>query len=399
MRIAIMGDTHFGYSRFYEDSFSQGKEAFDKACRMSDIVIVAGDIFDMKVPRLEVLSRAMGVFETGKKMDRINGNSPIIVIHGTHERRTKESVNPVQLLEKSGFATDVGDKCAVFEKEGEKVAICGFGGVPEEHVKEELATAGIKPTSGAFNIFVFHQTICDLYPMAAGIKMSELPSGFDLYVCGHIHKKIIDHFDGKHLIIPGSTVLTQLKREEIEPKGFVLFDTKTQSHEFIPISSRRFIFKEIALKDSDNATANNECRKFLDEILRGTKGGEMPIVKVQITGNIKEGLKKENVSVADLAHEYDDKFYLDIDNQLDSTGLRERIELFRKMYEQKKSVREVGLDILRERLKSKGIEMDIEGLFEKLADSKKIDEYLREIANNANTNNAAAVSNQSSAKQ
>lgn len=380
MRIAIMGDTHFGYPRFYEDSFNQGKAAFDRACSMADIVIIAGDIFDMKVPRLEVLGQTMEIFERGKQMQQLNGKIPVIVIHGTHERRTKGSVNPVQLLEKSGFATDVGDKCAVFEKDGEKVAICGFGGMPEEHAKEEIAAAGIKPTPGAFNIFVFHQTISDLYPMASGIKMSDLPEGFDLYICGHIHKSIIDHLDGKHLIIPGSTVLTQLKREETEPKGFVLFDTKTKEHQFIPIVSRPFVFKEISLKDADNAMANNECRRFLNEMLRlFPAGGTKPIVKIQLTGSVKEGLKKENISIADLAREYEDRFYLELENLLDSTGLKERIEMFRKMYEQKKSVREVGLDILRDKLKSRGAEMDIERLFEKLSDPKRIDDYLKEV--------------------
>jgi DNA repair exonuclease SbcCD nuclease subunit len=300
MRIAVMGDTHFGYPRFYEDSFTQGKEAFDKACEMADIVIIAGDIFDMKVPRLEVLARTMEILAQGKRMPLINGKIPVIVIHGTHERRTKESVNPVQLLEKTGFVTDVGNKCVIFEKDGEKVAICGFGGVPEEHAKEELINAGITPTKDAFNVFVFHQTITDLYPMAAGIRMSDLPEGFDLYVCGHIHKSIITHIDGKHLIIPGSTVLTQLKREETEPKGFVLFDTKTKEHQFIAISSRPFIFKEIKLQSADLTMANAECRKFLEETRRNfapqlstqlSDARTKPIVKIQLTGSVKEGQK------------------------------------------------------------------------------------------------------------
>lgn len=388
MRIAVMGDTHFGYPRFYEDSFTQGKEAFDKACEMADIVIIAGDIFDMKVPRLEVLARTMEILAQGKRMPLINGKIPVIVIHGTHERRTKESVNPVQLLEKTGFVTDVGNKCVIFEKDGEKVAICGFGGVPEEHAKEELINAGITPTKDAFNVFVFHQTITDLYPMAAGIRMSDLPEGFDLYVCGHIHKSIITHIDGKHLIIPGSTVLTQLKREETEPKGFVLFDTKTKEHQFIAISSRPFIFKEIKLQSADLTMANAECRKFLEETRRNfapqlstqlSDARTKPIVKIQLTGSVKEGLKKENISVADVIHEYENVFHLEIENLLDSSGLKEKIELFRKMYEEKRSVRDLGIEILREKMKTKNVEIDVEALFEKLSDSKKIDEYLENI--------------------
>jgi len=360
---------------------------------MADLIILAGDIFDMKVPRMEVLSAVMDALECGKKNEweasNHAGRIPVLAIHGTHERRSKESVNPVQILERAGFITNIHDRCEIFEKEGEKVAVCGFGGVPDEFVAEELKKADIKPANGAFNIFVFHQTISDFIPMAKGVSLKDLPKGFDLYVCGHIHKKRIEKLkdNGKLFIIPGSTIITQLKREETEEKGFILFDTKENKWEFIPIKSRIFLFKELIFAAADSITVKKKCRETIDQLmteavkLSKAKGDtRLPIIKVQISGSMKEGLKKENLDLSDVASDYENQCELELENTLDSKGLRERIEVFRKMYEEKKSVKELGIDILKTKLGRKDI--DVEYLFEKLSDDKKIDEFVKEITTN-----------------
>jgi len=388
MKVALVADTHFGYPRYYEDAMQQGREAFEKACKMADIVILAGDIFDMKVPRMEVLGTVMDILECGKRNDWKAGNTgsriPVVAIHGTHERRSKESVNPIQILERAGFITNIHESCTMFEKDGEKVGVCGFGGVPDEFVHEEMKKANITTAENAFNIFVFHQTISDFIPMAKGLSLKDLPSGFDLYVCGHIHKKMIKKMDnGKLFIIPGSTVITQLKRDETEEKGFILYDTKEKKWEFIPVKSRVFLFKEIIFAAADSASVKKQCRESIDNLIveaegigKERKDTRPPIIKIQISGSMKEGLKRENLDLSDIADEYGEKCALELENDLDSKGLSERIELFRKMYEEKKSIKELGVDILKTKLGRKDI--DVEYLFEKLADSKNIDDFVRE---------------------
>ena len=345
MKVALVADTHFGYARYYEDAMQQGREAFEKACSMADIVILAGDIFDMKVPRLEVLGTVMDILECGKSNDwkarNHDGKTPIVAIHGTHERRSKESVNPIQILERAGFVTNIHESCTMFEKEGEKVGVCGFGGVPDEFVREEMKKANITTAENAFNIFVFHQTISEFIPMAKGLSLNDLPSGFDLYVCGHIHKKMIKEMDnGKLFIIPGSTVITQLKRDEVEEKGFILYDTKERKWEFVPVKSRVFLFKEIVFAAADSVSVKKQCRESIEKLLveadkigKERKDTRRPIIKIQISGSMKEGLKRENLDLSDIADEYNEKCALELENDLDSKGLSERIELFRKMYE------------------------------------------------------------------
>ena len=383
MILGIVSDTHLGHPRFYDDSFRQFDEAFRGACDSSDIVVLPGDIFDTKLPKFEVIAKAMHCFEYGKKkrwqVNSDTGEGPVVAIHGTHDRRSKEAINPVQLLEKSGFITNLHDRTIVFEKDGERVAITGFGGVPEEFAESAMEAFNPKPVPGAYNVLVFHQTVLDVIPIAtSGLNLKKMPQGFDLYLCGHIHKRITLKKDGKFLLIPGSTVLTQLKREETEKKAYVLFDTKTGEPKFVEINSRPFFFQELQLTDADYSMVASGCKKFIGSVLE--KGLDMPIIKIQIKGNVKPGLKGENIDLSPIYEEYENQAYLEIDNALSSEDLKEKMEMFRKLYEEKKSVREIGIEILKKRLADAGQDTaGIDRLFETLGDSKNIDRYLEEI--------------------
>ncbi|MEM2974463.1 MAG: DNA repair exonuclease [Candidatus Micrarchaeia archaeon] len=396
MKIALVADTHFGYPRFYDDAMQQGREAIEKACKMADLIILAGDIFDMKVPKMEVLSETMDILECGKNKWRAeskDGRVPVLAIHGTHERRSKESVNPVQILERAGFITNIHDRCEIFERDGERVAVCGFGGVPDEFALESLEKYSIKPSPGMFNIFVFHQTISNFIPVAKGVSLKDLPPGFDLYVCGHIHKRRIEKLDGDHIfVIPGSTVITQLKRDETEEKGFFLFDTKTRIWEFVPIKSRVFLFREISFVAADTASIKQSCRKAVDELLeqagkiaKERNDSRPPIIKIQISGSMKEGLRKENLDLSEIIGEYGDRCVLELENNIDAKNLGEKIEAFRRMFEEKKTIKELGIDILKTKLGSNAGDMDVEYIFEKMSDSKNIDEFIKEITKQGNS--------------
>ncbi|MDD5337528.1 MAG: metallophosphoesterase family protein, partial [Candidatus ainarchaeum sp.] len=92
MKLAIIADMHLGYSRFEEDALRQAANALSDAEARADAIIIAGDVFDMKIPKLETLKRAADIFSGRKK--------PIVIIHGNHERRSRDMTNPIQLLSK-----------------------------------------------------------------------------------------------------------------------------------------------------------------------------------------------------------------------------------------------------------------------------------------------------------
>ena len=403
MKIGILSDTHIGYPRFYEDSINQAREAFVQACNNADLVLIAGDIFDTKTPKFEVLAKAMEILNYGKQVNWSkkgikgkNNEHPVVAIHGTHDRRSKEMINPVQLLEGAGLITNVSDRVVVFEKEEngkkETVAIHGIGGTTEDTIRETIKTINPKPIEGAYNILMLHQTITDVIPVAEGISLDELPSGFDLYLCGHIHKRVIMEKNGKKLLIPGSTVITQLKKEEQEPRAYVILDTENGEIKFIDIKSRPFRYNEIEFVNKDPSEIIKEIRNTIESMLTEfnpiesviekdeIEEQQIPIIRIVVKGTLKEGIKREGMSFQDLYKEYEDRCILQIDNELNEQGLKEKLENLRKMYEQKLSIREIGVKTIKEKLKNTSAsEIDVEFIMSMLQDSDNIEQVIEEL--------------------
>ena len=152
MKIAILSDFHLGYERFAEDSYKQAEEALYKASEVCDMMIIPGDVFDIRNPRLEVLAQGINLFRNlGKKnwkarvvaykgSKRLFTDLPIIAIPGTHERRAHNAGNSVELLSLAGLLVDASDSTVEIEKDGERIAVFALGGLSEEKVREALLT-------------------------------------------------------------------------------------------------------------------------------------------------------------------------------------------------------------------------------------------------------------------
>ena len=153
MKIAIFSDPHLGYNRFEEDSYIQAERVIVSASESSDIIICAGDIFDIKVPKLETLKRAVDIFN--------KATIPVFAIYGNHERRTKDLVNPAQLLASAAKVRLLHGEAAKYEKNGEKIEMFGMGSVPEEYAREALSRVmqRYSPDKEAFRILILHQSI------------------------------------------------------------------------------------------------------------------------------------------------------------------------------------------------------------------------------------------------
>ncbi len=366
-----MSDFHFGYN---DDALPQAADALNKALPLADAIIVAGDVFDSRIPKQETVNDGLKLFNSfSRKLAAQNrvqvktideggaqketGLPPLVAIYGTHERRTKGLVNAIQLLESGGVVANCHAKTIIIEKKRgdyappEQVAVQGMGGIPEEYAKTALEYLSLKPVQGAFNVFVFHQTLQEIIPQAGelSLKASDLPAGFDLYVDGHIHWTSDTVEEGKRIMLPGSTVVTQMRKREMEPKGFYLFDTLARSAEFIKINTRPFEFEEIEFK---NATLSEITRAASEAAARACAKhqGQLPLVKVKLKGTLAPGLQNSNIDLSPILREYEGKMLLSIDKELESSELKEKVERLRRIREEKKSVRELGLEILRKKL-------------------------------------------------
>lgn len=351
MKIAIFSDPHLGYIRFEEDSYTQAERVIVDASEKADVILCAGDIFDVKIPKLETLKRAVEIFKKTKK--------PLYAIHGNHERRAKEMTNPVQLLASGTELNLLHGSDAVFEKDGEKVQIFGMGSVPEEYAEAALKNVMQKfNKQNAFRILMIHQSIKELIPGGTEELSLEyletLP--FDLIINGHIHETI-SRLDGRFLI-PGSTVITQLKKDETAPKGYYLYDTKTKKAEFIPVETRKFFYEEFEFKDAAEMEIRNQVKEKIDSLRMESKDA---IIVIKIRGKLKAGLNSSDIRI----DEYENVF---IDNKLDEENLAARIEKIKSSREANLSVKDIAIRELKKKIENKITLFDSSELFEKLVE-------------------------------
>ncbi|MCD6226193.1 MAG: DNA repair exonuclease [Candidatus Aenigmarchaeota archaeon] len=390
MKISIISDLHFGYawnSRLEEDSFQNANEAIEKSLD-SDLILIIGDIFDSRNPNTEILARAFKILSKplleknkgirllnliDKTLEKISERTlkgiPVITIAGTHERRGDYQLNSLEALEQTGFIINLHKNGIVFEKDDQKVAIQGLSGVPERNAYSILEQWNPKPVKGCYNILMIHQSIepfvySPLEPPT--LNLSNLPKGFDLIIDGHIHTSHYEKLGNTTFIIPGSTVITQLKKEEAEnPKGFYKLQLPENKLDFIKLeNARKFIYKEIHL--DDKKTINESIQNKLDEILN-QKFEKKPLIKLKIFGKYSDVIDRE---IKELQKKYEDKLILKITTELESPEIKQKLKLLENMREKRLSLEEMGMQLLNKNLEELKFRkmFDPENIFKLLAD-------------------------------
>ena len=388
MKLAVLSDFHLGYERFQEDAYRQAERAMLLACERADALLIPGDIFDSKTPRPEVFAQAFSLFriplerELGARVASFSARdgrqnicrAPVVAIHGTHEIRAKGLVNPVQMLEAAGFVVNAQSATVVLEKEAEHVAVFGLGGVPERQARDALEVLSPRPIPGAFNILMFHQSLSELIPALGEecLSVEDLPRGFDLYVNGHIHLRHAKKYGERMLLIPGSTVVTQLREGEVEGKGIYIYDTRTREYEFVELGSRPFEFVRLEFSDAGLEDIYARCRQAVADAI-AKHGGANPVVRLKVSGTLKRGFTAADLDFSAVEKEFEGRAYVTIDKRITSEELKERIEQIRALRERSVSVRELGMGLLRDKLKASGfsLEVDLELLFELLSSPKR----------------------------
>jgi DNA repair exonuclease SbcCD nuclease subunit len=355
------------------------------------LILIAGDIFDSRLPRTETWAKALKILSKpllsrsngieliktlNKNLEEISKRSlsgiPVLAIHGTHERRTKDQVNVIEALEQTGFLIHLHCNGLVFEKEGRRVAIQGMSGVPERYAKQVLDRWDPKPIEGCYNILMLHQSIepyvySPLEPPT--LNISNLPNGFDLIVGGHIHTREQTKINDTILLMPGSTLVTQLKAEEAEiPKGFYRVEVGEEIEiNFVPLeNNRKFFYEEIELKPE--IPMRDQVEGVLTRIL-SREFKKLPMIKIKISGEESGVIDKE---LREIEKKYSEKAIIYFSKELESPEMTRKIELLRNLRERKLSVEEMGLQILKKNLEELKFAstFDAESLFKLLSDGK-----------------------------
>jgi len=382
MKVAFVTDTHFGYRRFEEDACKQGREAILSAAREADLIILGGDNFDIPLPRMETLAEVAGLLREALAILHSRGipGTPIYAIQGNHDRRAKGFVHPTALLAHAGLLQDFHNGTVLHEHGGGRVAISGMGSVPEDMARSALPQIACKPVPGAFNIFVLHQSFqeFDVSGNDTYITFDDLPGGYDLYLCGHVHQPCLS---GK-VLNPGSTVVTQMRKDEAGPRGWLLYDTAARKHEFKPIASRQLFHSiltfDAAKPDEIRAKVEAEARRLLAQ---APAGAPPPLVKIVVKGTLAPGFAAADLSLPQLGGN------IFIDNGMNSESLKERIAQIKLSREKKLSARQQGMDILRKKLEGTGFSLgEPEEVFEKLLEGNG--KFLAEVKEKIEKENA-----------
>jgi len=391
MKISIISDIHFGHawnSKLENDSFDNAREALKKS-EDCDLILIIGDIFDSRIPNTEVWDKSLEVLSRpllsedrevklvkliGKNIKEISGRTltgiPVVALHGTHERRGRDQTNAIQALEQAGFLIHLHCNGIVFEKDGEKIAVQGMSGVPERYAKNILDKWNPKPIKYCYNILMIHQSI-DPYVYSPldppSLNMDNLPKEFDLIINGHIHNHDKTKIGNTDFIIPGSTIITQLKEDEIKvPRGFYKLQLPDKKIEFVELEKiRKIFYKEIIL---DDEVTKDKIESELEKILKN-KFNKKPLIKFKIVGKKTKLIDKD---LKDLEKKYEKDCILKFQKKLESEEIEKKLDFLKKMREEKFSIEEMGLKILGENLTQLKFkeEFDPENLFKLLSDNQ-----------------------------
>lgn len=390
-KVSVISDLHLGFKKGTQredDAFIAAERAFRKAVELdSDIILLAGDIFDSRFPRPEHWSRFMEllkIFQDGrevevgrtKNIDEVPESSskgtPVVAIHGTHERRGEGLVNPIQALKRAGFLTHLHCSSIELKVGGEKIGVHGMSGVPEKYSKKVLKKWNPEPFDGAYNIFMLHQDIEPYIfnpanPPSLGLE--DLPDGFDCYASGHIHWRERTELRGKPFIIPGSLVPTQLKKKEAEvEKGFYLIDTEEDEIDFVEVEPpRKFFYEEVEIEGESIRDIEVSVDERLAELL-SSDFEERPIVRVVVKGELPEGVNPNDLNLGSLRPKYKQKAIVKIANKLEEAGAEEKIQMLRDVRNEELSVDEMGMKMLRNQLEEMDSKIKPGNIFDDLVE-------------------------------
>ncbi|UCD07705.1 MAG: DNA repair exonuclease [Candidatus Aenigmatarchaeota archaeon] len=386
MKITILSDFHFGFAagtEREEDAFEAAKEAIERSID-SDVILIAGDMFDTRVPSTEVFVRAMQLLtkpmhaENGvriskgisKKVEDIplikSEGIPVIAIHGTHERRVRGLMNPVEALERAGFLIYLHCNGVVLEKNGEKICIQGMSGVPDQFSAGVLDQWNPKPVENCFNIFMFHQSLSPFMYAPHLLPVEKLPRDFDLYICGHMHEPKKSVYRESPFIIPGSLVTTQITKESMKPMGFWSFETESRKSEFRVIENQRKVY--YVVMDTGNLERDdieNEIGKILE-----TGHKKKPIVRIKLKG------KEKNLPLDEIKSRFVDKAIVSFRKETEEEKIQAKT-----LEEHRLSVQELWKKLLYENLRELKLNpKTFEHVFELLLENK-IDEVMDLLKN------------------
>jgi DNA repair exonuclease SbcCD nuclease subunit len=261
-------------------------QAFEKAIdacisEKVDFILITGDFFDVNVPQLAPVKRAVDVLKKA-----LDAGILVYMIYGSHDfnianismidilHSASLFIKPVQFVHNNGR---INLKFFVDPKTGAKIT--GISGRVMGLDKEiyELLDRNELETEKGFKIFLMHTGIKEFMPLNMNvpdsIPFSELPKGFGYYGGGHIHKKIERKLSPLSIVIYpgpifGSTFQDLEETANGEKRGFyiVKFNDKLVSYEFIELPTVEIISKVLSVTNLTSSQIDDKLKQLVNQL-------------------------------------------------------------------------------------------------------------------------------------
>jgi len=284
-------------------------EAFERAVEACvaervDFILITGDFFDVNVPDLAPVKRAVEVLKGARER-----GVEIYLIYGSHDF-SPNTVSMIDILHSAGlFLKPVeGEmvdgklslKFIVDEKTGTKITgVSGRARELDVPSYEFLDVAALEAEPG-FKIFLMHAPIAEITPPAfaygEAVPIASLPRGFRYYGGGHLHKKIeYTTPEGGRIVYPGplfGATFTDLEETaQGEKRGFyvVTFDSGgVRDVRFNEVNVADIVYRTI---DAEGKTAK-QVEDNLGAVVQELDS-ENKIVLIKVSGKLSSGKRAD----------------------------------------------------------------------------------------------------------
>ncbi|MEM1536029.1 MAG: DNA repair exonuclease [Candidatus Pacearchaeota archaeon] len=293
IKFAHLADIHLGAWR-YPELQQLNLEAFRQAIDIClkekvNFILIAGDLFDVAVPSIDILKEAVSEFKKLK-----DAGIACYIVPGSHDYSVTGRTF-IEVLERGGFCKNVAN----FIEENEKIFLnffiddknkVVFSGIPgkktnlELELFKKLEKEFPKKYEDMLKIFVFHTTLTESKQIETmpSISISELPPGFDYYAAGHLHLVDIKRKGDALVIYPGPLFPNNIEEiEKLKSGSFFIVNYDPLTKEF-QTEKKELKFKDVITLEIDvNDLSVEEANfKILEELSRQDLKDKIVILKI-----------------------------------------------------------------------------------------------------------------------
>ena len=268
-----------------------------------DFIIISGDFFDVNVPDLDSVNRAVELLKSVS-----NQGVEVYLIYGSHDF-SPNAVSMIDILHSAGLFIKPTEnemiegklrlRFVTDKKTGAKiVGLSGRAKSLDVPYYEILDTSSLEVEPG-FKIFLLHVPIAEVTPEGLSygdsVPLSSLPKGFAYYGGGHLHRHIeYTTGEGGKIVYPGplfGATFADLEETALgEKRGFYIvnFDAGRLEAKFVEVKVVDIVYRAIDAENKTSKQTETQLNSVINELDPSGK-----VILIKITGALGAGKRSD----------------------------------------------------------------------------------------------------------